>query len=121
MSELQYGRNCEILRRKRDGDSYKSIAEEFGITPVRVRQICEDTRNRQHQSIDDIPEILQAVEDAKAPDRIYTQIIHALYKSGNLRHNRWMYMSRHYMLSLENIGERCADIIERAQEIAGVK
>lgn len=121
MSELQYGRNCEILRRKRDGGSYKSIAEEFGITPVRVRQICEDTRNREHRSIDDIPEILQAVKQAGAPERIYTQIVHALYKSGDLRYNRWMYITRHHMLSLENIGERCADILEHAQEIAGVK
>ena len=121
MSELKYDRNCEILKRKRNGDSYINIANDFGISRTRVRQICEDTRSRQHQSVDDIPEIRQAVKEADAPKRIYTQIQNALQKSGNLRYNRWMYMSRHHILSLDNLGERCADIIERAQEIAGIK
>lgn len=34
-------RNREICRLRREGLSYKAIAEEFGISIIRVRQILE--------------------------------------------------------------------------------
>ena len=117
MSELQHIRNREILRLKRSGVSYKQLANDFEITQTRVRQICEETRAKEKQPIADIFEIKKAIELCNAPDRLYSLIVHALNNHGYLRYNRWKTMSEKQILDLPHLGERCVEIVLKAQEI----
>jgi transcriptional regulator with XRE-family HTH domain len=118
MSDIKLGRNEEILRLRRDGMSYKHLAQEFGLSDSRVRQICEKTRALQKFGRRDIPEIYQACQEFNVPSRLYTQIVHALYNAGLIHNNKWKRISRAEFLKLNNIGNKLADILERAQEIA---
>lgn len=117
MSEFQYIRNREMLKLKRSGVSYKQLANDFGITTTRVRQICEETRAKEKQPIADIFEIKQAINMYDAPDRLYSLIIHELYEHGYLRYNRWKTMTEEQILDLPHLGKRCVKIILKAQEM----
>lgn len=118
MSDIKLGRNEEILRLKRDGMSYKHLAQEFGLSQSRIRQICEKTRARQKIGYRDIPEIYQACQEFNAPSRLYTQMVHALYNAGLTHNYKWKRISRAEFLKLDNVGNKLADIFERAQTIA---
>lgn len=118
MSDIKLGRNEEILRMKTDGASYKHLSECFGLSVPRIRQICEKTRARQNAGIHDIPEIYQACVEFRSPSRIYTQIIHALWSKGWTHNHKWKRITREEFLTLNGVGNKLADILERAQEIA---
>ena len=121
MSDIKLLRNEEILRKKRDGTSYKHLSKEYGISTERVKQICDVTARRQRNGYFYIPEIQQACEEMNAVPRIYTQIVHALHKVGLTHNDKWKRISRDEFLELRNVGDRLADILERAQEIARTK
>lgn len=118
MSNIKLGRNEEILRLRRDGMSYRNLAEKFGLSDSRIRQICEKTRARQKAGHRDIPEIYQACQEFNVPSRLYTQIIRALYNAGLTHNHKWKRVGRAEFLKLSGIGNKLADILERAQEIA---
>lgn len=118
MSDLKLSRNEEILRLRKNGMSYKDLAEEFGLSYARIRQICENTRARHRHDRYDILEIYQACKEFDAPYKLYTQIVHALRDAGLDHNHKWKRISRDEFLKLDNIGNKLADIFERAQEIA---
>ena len=121
MSDLKLLRNEEILRRKRDGSSYKNLAKDYGLSTERIRQICDVTARRQRNGIYYIPEIHEACEAMNTVPRIYTQIVNALNRAGLIHNGKWKRISRNEFLELRNVGDRLADIFEKAQEIAKTK
>jgi len=118
MSDIKLDRNEEILRLRRDGMSCKDLAQEFNLSDSRIRQICRKTRARRKLGRYDIPEIYQACQEFNFPSRLYTQIIHSIYNAGLNHNHKWKHISRAEILKLDNIGDKLADVFERAQEIA---
>lgn len=121
MSNVRRGRNNQILRMHRDGISYGDIADEFGISDTRVRQICHDTRVREHRGPDDVPAIKQACEELNAAPNMYSMILHSLFEGDLFRFNRWKKLRRYEIIKIRRLGEKAADILQRAQEIANEK
>ena len=111
-------RNREILSKYRLGKTYSELANEYGISFVRVRQIIQKEQAYQLSKPFSIPEIKQACKDFNAVDGMHFRILNALHRERIDIHNRWKKLSREEMLSIRGIGQQAADILMHAQEIA---
>ena len=118
MSHEKIDRNKEILFKHRQGKTYSELAYEYQITPTRVRQIAQHERTHQQSIPYRIPEIEQACQEHDASDGMYYRILNALHDQRLDTHNKWTRLSRGEMMSIRNIGEKAADILEYAQKIA---
>lgn len=118
MSLEKISRNKDILVRNRAGESYQELAKEYGISRERVIQIVQRERFILRQDVDDIPAIEKACCDLNASKGMYFRIINALHEARLDNLNKWKRLDRVQMLSIRNIGERAADILEYAQSIA---
>ena len=111
-------RNKEILFRYRNGETFASLAKEYGLSNTRIRQITHQERLNQNKKPIFIPEIQQACKHLNASNGMYFRILNALHEERLDIHNRWKRLPRYRILSIRNLGEKAADILEYAQQIA---
>lgn len=117
MSVEQIDRNAEIRAKHKLGMSYTDLAEEYGISVTRVRQIDEQVRRQERNKVPDIPEIVIACEKFGATDWMNGRIQNELRKKHLNIRNRWRKLTRNELLKLDWFGERTADIVEYAQKL----
>lgn len=118
MSLENLKRNKEIFTKYQNGKTHLELAEEYGISRVRIRQILHHERSYNTRERIDIPEIKQACEEFDAPIGMYYRIVNALVENRVDKHNKWKRLSRPQILSIRNLGEKAADILQFAQKIA---
>ncbi len=118
MSFEKISRNKDILIKNRAGKSYKELAEEYGISRERIVQIVQRERSLLRQKVNDISEIAKACKDLNADKGMYFRIVNALHEARFDKLNKWKRLNRSQILSIRNIGEQAADILEYAQKIA---
>lgn len=111
-------RNKEILFRYRNGETFATLAKEYGLSNTRIRQIIHQERINQNTKPIFIPEIKQACEYFNASNGMYFRILNALREERLDIRNRWKRLPRYRILSIRNLGEKAADILEYAQQIA---
>ena len=111
-------RNKEILFRYRNGETFATLAKEYGLSDTRIRQITHQERINRNTKPIFIPEIEQACKYFNASTGMYFRILNALHEERLDIRNRWKRLPRYRMLSIRNLGEKAADILEYAQQIA---
>ena len=121
MSRERIRRNLDIYRRKRDGESYEELANFYSLSPTRIRNIYQRELMRVNNPGADILEIKIACDDLHATKLTQGRIQNALKKARLDKQNKWRRLSRDDILKIPNLGPHCADIIEYAQKIRGVK
>lgn len=119
MSKEKISRNKEIYTKFRHNATYSDLAKEYGVSRTRINKILQHERShRVKKDSIDIPEIKAACEYFDNEPGMYKRIVHALYERRLVKTNKWKRLSRPQILSIRNIGEKAADIIEYAQKIA---
>lgn len=112
-------RNKDIFNKHRSyGKTYSELADEYGISSARVRQICQKERAYMLSKPFPILEIKQSCEDFNATYAMYFRIINALHRERIDVNGKWQKLSREEILSMKGIGEQAADILVHAQQIA---
>lgn len=118
MSLENLKRNKKIFIKHQNGKTHLELAEEYGVSRVRIRQILQQERSYNTQERIDIPEIKQACEEFNASIGMYYRIVNALVENHTYKRNKWKRLSRPQILSIRNLGEKAADILQFAQKIA---
>lgn len=117
MSHEKLDRNREIHAKHKRGVSYFDLANEYGISEARVRQIDNQIRYQELHKTPDVVEIGIACQELGATEWMNGRIQQALRQRHLNVKNRWKKLTREGMLKLPNIGEKAADIIEYAQKL----
>lgn len=115
MSIEKLDRNREIYRRHKEGESYRKLSEEYGVSYERIHQIVSKVRERILQDIYYIPEIEKACKELEGDERLNTRIQNAIYNNKFDIAYRWTRLTREEILNMPYIGDRAADVIEYAQ------
>lgn len=115
MSVEIVARNREIYLKHRQGYSYRDLADEYGISHSRVRQIYERERHEAFTKTIDIPEIVESCNELGALRSMNSRIQAIFRIKGLNKHDNWRKLSREEIISIPALGERAADIIIHAQ------
>ena len=117
MSIEKLDRNREIYVKYKSGVSYLNLAREYGLSESRIRQIIDQVSYQKRHQTEDVKEIAIACQEFGATEWMNGRIQSALRQRRLNVQNKWRRLSRNDILSLRNIGEKAADIIEYAQKI----
>lgn len=117
MSEEKFFRNREIFFKKVvEHKSISEIAEMYGLSNTRVRQLIKQVREGKNLD-NDIPEIRESCKKFNTPIGMHKRICNALERKGFVKNNKWRKLSREELLEIPNLGEMSVDIILNAQKM----
>lgn len=122
MSHELIQRNLDIYRKKHvDHKSYKEIANEYGISETRVRQILDQVRRSKLPQNLPVKQYVYEIEEAckfyNANATMRGRIYNALAAYGYLKRRKWFLLTEAEMRKMRNIGPMAIKIIKKAQEI----
>lgn len=107
----------EMYDRHEAGESYASLAREFGKKTANVKAIVENEGHRRAFEVNEHP-IAQACRKMGYDRYMYTRIFCALARTGAFQSGSWMQMTEDEVLETRNLGANAAEVILLAQDIS---
>ena len=117
MSSELIERNKEIFFKRKSGQSYVSLAEEYNLSATRIRQIFSKELYYQHHTRPNIKEIEQACEELDVDPRMNARVQNALRNARLDVNKRWIFLSRYKLSKVRGLGPIGVEVVATAQKI----